>query len=156
MLSLCASTQQGPKPHRILSVDVKRAYFYAPAKRPIYTELPVEDRLPGDEDNVAQLNLSLYGTRDAAQNWTQEYTKVLKAAGFTVGRASPCNFFHREADMALSVHGDDFIISGPERSLEWLQFCQGSHSGPRKPPGTGGACAEPQSPVDCEGCCVRG
>ena len=68
VLSLCASTQQGPKHHRIFSVDVQRAYFYAPAKRPIYIELPVEDRLPGDEDSVAQLNLSLCGTRDAAQN----------------------------------------------------------------------------------------
>ena len=31
VLSLCASTQEGPNPHRVLSVDVKRAYFYAPA-----------------------------------------------------------------------------------------------------------------------------
>ena len=36
VLSLCASTQDGPSPHRVLSVDVKRAYFYAPAKRPIF------------------------------------------------------------------------------------------------------------------------
>ena len=57
-----------PKPHRILAVDVKRAYSYAPAKMPLFIELPVEDRLPGDEGSVAQLNLSLYGTRDAAQN----------------------------------------------------------------------------------------
>ena len=59
ILSLCASSQSGSKPHRVLSVDVKRAYFYAPARRPIFIELPVEDRLPGEEDMVAQLNLSL-------------------------------------------------------------------------------------------------
>ena len=121
VLSLCASTEEGPEPHRILSVDVKRAYFYAPAKRPIFIELPVEDRHPGEEDMVAQLNLSLYGTRDAAQNWTQEYTRALKAAGFTTGKTSPCNFYHKATGMALSVHGDDFIVSGTEAALEWLK-----------------------------------
>ena len=29
--------------------------FYAPARQPIFIELPAEDRLPGDEDKVAQL-----------------------------------------------------------------------------------------------------
>ena len=82
-------------------MDVKRASFYAPAERPIFIELPVEDRHPGEKDMVAQLNLSLYGTRDAAQKWTQEYTRALKAAGFTAGRASPCNFYHKLIGMAL-------------------------------------------------------
>ena len=121
VLSLCASTQDGPNPHRILSVDVKRAYFYPPVKRPLFIELPVEDWLPGDEGSVAQLNLSLYGTRDAAQNWAQEYTRTLRAAGFTVGKASPCIFYHKSTGMALTVHGDDFTISGPERALTWLE-----------------------------------
>lgn len=120
ILSLCASSQSGSKPHRLLSVDVKRAYFYAPARRPIFIELPEEDRLPGEENMVAQLNLSLYGTRDAAHNWTKEYTRFLLAAGFTAGRASPCNFYYEKRGMALIVHGDDFTISGPEEDLNWL------------------------------------
>ena len=119
ILSICASTQQGNKPHRILSVDVKRAYFYAPARRPIFIELLAEDRLPGDEGKVAQLNLSLYGTRDAAQNWTKEYTHLLQSAGFTVGKASSCNLYHESRGMALTVRGDDFTVSGPEEDLNW-------------------------------------
>ena len=102
-------------------MDVKRAYFYAPARKPIFIELPAEDRLPGEEDMVAQLNLSLYGTRDAAQNWTKEYTRTLQAAGFTAGKASPCNFYHHERGMALTVRGDDFTVSGPQENLLWLQ-----------------------------------
>ena len=47
--------------------DVKRAYFYAPVTRPIYIIIPPEDQQLGDEDKVGQLNLSLYGTRDAAR-----------------------------------------------------------------------------------------
>ena len=78
----------------------------------------LSDRHPGEEDMVAQLNLSLYGIRDAAQNWTQEYTRALKAAGFTAWRSSPCNFYHKQIGMALSVHGDDSTVSGPESALE--------------------------------------
>ena len=57
-----------------MSLDVRRAYFYAKATRPVYIEIPIENFKPGDESKVARLNLSLYGTRDAAQNWAMEHT----------------------------------------------------------------------------------
>ena len=72
LLSICASHQKSRRPddnHIIMVNDVKRAYFYAKATRPIYVEIPAEDKEEGDESMVAMLNLSLYGTRDAAQNW---------------------------------------------------------------------------------------
>eukprot|EP00973_Karenia_brevis_P036049 4973185-Karenia_brevis.AAC.1 len=58
--------------------DVKRAYFHAPATREIYIEIPEEDWEEGDEARVAKLNLSLYGTRDAAQNWAKEVERVFQ------------------------------------------------------------------------------
>ena len=70
---------------------------------------------------VGRLNLSLYGTRDAAQNWAVEYTRTLRAAGFEPGRASPCNFVHRTRDLTLTVHGDDFTATGPIEDLAWLE-----------------------------------
>jgi len=79
MLISLASSRNG---HLLMAVDVKRAYFYAPATRPIYVEIPLEDRVPGDDNNVAKLNLSFYGTRDAAMNWVSAYTKVLVDKGF--------------------------------------------------------------------------
>ncbi len=70
-------------------IDIKRAYFYAPSKRPTFIEIPSEERVQGDEGKVGRLELSLYGTRDAAQNWCEEYTTTLRRWGFTVGRLSP-------------------------------------------------------------------
>ena len=62
--------RQQPKQRPLLypQLDNKRAYFYAKASRPISIEIPVEDREAGDKDMVGKLNLSLYGTLDAAQN----------------------------------------------------------------------------------------
>ena len=52
-------------------VDVRKAYFYAPAKRPVYVHLPEEDAEPG---MCGRLNVSMYGTRDAAANWAAKYS----------------------------------------------------------------------------------
>ncbi len=37
---------------RIMINDVRRAYFHAPVRRPVYVELPGEDRMEGEEDMV--------------------------------------------------------------------------------------------------------
>ena len=123
ILSICASHQVGSGPYRVMAIDVKRAYFYAPATRPIFVHIPAEDREPGDEKMVGQLNLSLYGTRDAALNWTKTYTQFMLECGFEVGRGSPCNFVHRGRGVVLTVHGDDFTSTGTTRDLAWLQKC---------------------------------
>ena len=78
--------------------------------RPIFIEIPKEDLELGDEGCVGQLQLSLYGKRDAVQNWAHEYTTFLLRLGFQVGRTSPCNFTHRTRREHLTVHGCDFIV----------------------------------------------
>ena len=81
----------------------------------------MEDRQPGGEGEVAKLNLSLYGTRDAAQNWQKEYTGFMIDIGFKVGRASPCNFYHPKLNISCTVHGGDFTSCGPEFCMEVLK-----------------------------------
>ena len=64
--------------------DVIRAFFYAKALRPVWVELPQEDYNEEDErhDNVGLLEMSLYGTRDAARNWSNTVEEHLKKIGF--------------------------------------------------------------------------
>ena len=118
LLSKCASAK-GKK--RIAVIDIKRAYFYAPAVRPILIEIPEEDKDDNDEGLVGQLMLSLYGTRDASQNWTSTYTKLMLDIGFSRGAASPCNFTHASLDIDVTVHGDDFMAVGSKMALKWLE-----------------------------------
>ena len=128
ILSICASNQGNPnssKDYVIMYNDVKRAYFYAPAKRPVYIKIPDEDFEDGDENKVGVLNLSLYGTRDAAQNWAAKYTGVLENIGFVKGVASPCNFYHAGRGISMTVHGDDFTSTGSPNDLKWLEMMMG-------------------------------
>ena len=48
-------------------IDVRRVYFHAKARREVYVKLPAED---SEEGMCGRLNKAMYGTRDAAQNWT--------------------------------------------------------------------------------------
>ena len=56
---------------------MSRAYFYAPVTRPFFINIPDEDWEDGDEGLVGHLQVSLYGTRDAAQNSAAMVHQVL-------------------------------------------------------------------------------
>ena len=64
-----------------------------------------------------KLRVSMYGTRDAAMNWATEYGETLKQAGFVQGKSSACLFYHKARDVAVMVHGDDFVAVGDPKYL---------------------------------------
>ena len=101
---------------KLLFIDVRRAYFYAPARRPVYVTLPDED---AEEGMCGRLNRSMYGTRDAAVNWEDKYSSHLESMGFIKGKSSPCTFFHPHKGVRCVVHGDNFTFLGNEDELRW-------------------------------------
>ena len=64
---------------------------------------------------------SMYGTRDAAQNWEMEYTGFMQSIGFVQGRATPCIFHHKDRMMRVAVHCDDFTVLGHRKDLDWFR-----------------------------------
>ena len=75
----------------MMLMDIGKAYFHTPATRNIFIQLPAEDAQPG---TVGKLENSLYGTRDAALNWSEAYTASLLEFGFEKGKANPCSVVH--------------------------------------------------------------
>ena len=99
-------------------IDIKRAYFYAPAKRKVYVKLPMEDELEG---HCGRLNKSMYGTRDASMNWECEDIRFMYSKGFKTGASSPCIFYHKGKGIRAVVYGDDFTLLGEEKDLNWFR-----------------------------------
>ncbi len=64
---------------------------------------------------------SMYGTRDAAQNWELEYTEMMTEAGFKQGSHSVCAFQNAEKNVRVVVHGDDFTALGTNKDLDWFR-----------------------------------
>ena len=103
-------------------VDVRRAYFHAPAPRKVFVELPPEDYQLGDEHMCGLLRYSLYGTRDATQNWEEELASTLSSLKLTRGSACPCAWrgHIKGEDIIATVHGDDITIGGERSAVESL------------------------------------
>eukprot|EP00973_Karenia_brevis_P096206 12431157-Karenia_brevis.AAC.1 len=56
--------------------DVSRAYFFAKSEKPTFVEICQEGFEPGDEERCGELQVSMYGMRQAAQNWQNCVTKL--------------------------------------------------------------------------------
>ena len=128
LISLAASQCGGKGPIRKLAfIDISKAYFHAPAQRDLYVQIPDESLDPKDRGKYCgRLNYSLYGTRDAATNWESHYTELFVQAGFEQGIASPCIFLHKEKEIQVVVHGDDFAVLATQDDINWLAKYLGS------------------------------
>eukprot|EP00973_Karenia_brevis_P040701 5632040-Karenia_brevis.AAC.1 len=70
--------------------DVSRAYFYARSESPTFVRICDEDWEEGDEHRCGELQVSMYGIRQAAQNWQNKVSEVLGKHGFQQAKSSPC------------------------------------------------------------------
>ena len=119
ILSMTATSNRG---EIVMINDISRAFFHARAKRDVYVQLPTEDKEAGDENKCGKLKYSMYGTRDAAQNWYHEYSGHLINIGFQQGKASPCAFYHPERGIRTYIHGDDYVSTGKPQDLNWMKM----------------------------------
>ena len=95
-------TQEAPQQEiRTMVVDIRRAYFYAKAQRPLYIKLPQEDPKSADPNLCGRLEQSLYGTRDAGANWHAEYSRFLLENDLLQGTTNPCHFY--SADFTIQI-----------------------------------------------------
>ena len=99
-------------------IDIRRALFSALALRLVFVQLPEEDY---EEGMCGSLNKAMYGTRDAAQNWESAYAEFMESVGFARGVSSSCVFWHKERELRVVIHGDDFAILGWEKELDWFK-----------------------------------
>ena len=118
ILHMAATSRRGR--NVVMINDVSRAFFEAVAKRKVCIELPEEDLKQNErnQDLVGALNMSLYGTRDAAKNWQDEVARMMKIWGFRQGRYNPCLFHHEKWRLVTLVHGDDFVSVGEMAGMQ--------------------------------------
>ena len=118
VISEAASNNQ--KGTVLLVNDVRRSYFYAKARRRVYIELPEGDGGGPGSRQCGLLRKSLYGTRDAAQNWECELGGFLEEIGLRRGQASTCLYSEEARGISASVHGDDVTVTAFTEDAEWL------------------------------------
>ena len=97
---LASISKGGPGDHRLMAVDVKRAFLYGDIEDNIYIyiyiELPDEDPCK-NKGMVGKLLKAMYGTRGAPQVWQRMVDKVMVKLGFKASIV-----FHKCIIMLLS------------------------------------------------------
>ena len=102
-------------------LDVTAAFLLGDCERPLFMELPQEDPRSSDPNLVARLIKSLYGTRDAPQLWAKHVGKTLRGLGYTETKGAPGVYYHKEKDVEITLHVDDFLVVGEEEHLMELK-----------------------------------
>ena len=100
-------------------IDARKAHLNLKCEEDVYVTLPEECECP--EGMCAKLNYWLYGFRPAAAAWEKHYSEKFESVGFTRGTSCGVVFYHKERDLSMAVHGDDFTIVGLGEDLVWIK-----------------------------------
>lgn len=100
----------------VMTNDISRAYFYAPAMRSVFMRLPQEDE-EAREGEVGRLHVCLYGTRDAARGWATHAHGTSREHRVQKGK--------RPSICRLQLRVEDLHI-GPRRRLHVVRNSLGS------------------------------
>ena len=96
---------------KMIVLDVSRAHFHPKSVRETYIELPAED---GGEGMVGRLLRTMYGTRDAANQYDAFSNEKITGVGYLTGKSCPCLYRHKDALSIGWRHGDDMISVGED------------------------------------------
>ena len=109
--------------------DIKTAFLHSPIEEEVYLEQPQEFvKLGSDgEKLVCRLDKSIYGLKQAANNWYKELANFLLRQGFTRSRKDHCLFARSETEDRtftlvwvdeIIVASRSMVISDVKKALE--------------------------------------
>jgi len=108
-----------PPSRKLMVLDIKRAFLHGQVTRTIHVELPEEESEGGRY--VGRLVKTLYGTRDAPVAWQRVVKSDMARLGFDECRMTTGVYIHRDRDLRVVTHVDDFLVAGEAQHLKWLR-----------------------------------
>jgi len=105
----------------LVFLDISRAHPHSPMRRDVWTELPPEHPASQDKTKCGKLQMTLYGCRDAGQNFEWLVYEICIECGASRGETNPCVYKHVERKVSFYHHGDDFFILGRRQHTIWIK-----------------------------------
>ena len=116
LVSYAASSTNGVYDKLIARYDVSVAFFHADSSGGIGV-IPPKGMYVND-DVIWLLKKAMNGTREASYCWGNKIRRVKKDWGFDELLVVPNVYFHKEWEVVLTVHGDDFLAVGRASDLD--------------------------------------
>ncbi len=97
----------------IWQMDVKTAFLNEDLEEQVYM-IQSEGFISADESKVCNLQKSLYGLKQASQNWNIRFDTVIKTYGFVRNGEEPCiyKWVNSSVVMFLVLYVDDILLIG--------------------------------------------
>jgi len=118
------------KSYEIKHLDVQTAFLNATLKEEVYMKQPQNYEVESNngKELVCKLNKSIYGLKQASNEWNKEVSKTIESLGFTRCKSDTCVYWKRISNgniIILAIFVDDIIvIHSPEDSNEWNKLKQ--------------------------------
>lgn len=105
-------------------LDIKTAYLYGYLEESVFMRQPPGFEAAGKENNVCQLQRSIYGLRQSARCWNKRLDDVLLKNGFRAAAADPCLYVKGEGKtkVLLMVYVDDLLVASTDEE-ELVKIC---------------------------------
>ena len=98
-------------------LDITRAHPHCEMKRKLWVKLPAEDPRSADPDACGLLLRSLYGCRDAGQNFELFVREIMETKmDFVCGVWCACIYRSTTRDLIAYVYGDNFVLKGSRKN----------------------------------------
>jgi hypothetical protein len=104
------------------NIDVKTAFLYATLNEEVYIKIP--DGYPNatslrNQGKVLRLKKSLYGLKQASNEWNKELDNAICSFGFNPLRTEPCIYVGKFQGVTcyILVYVDDLILSTPNKII---------------------------------------
>jgi hypothetical protein len=100
-------------------VDVVAAFLNGKLNEEVYMEAPYGVLPKNDRSRVCHLMRTLYGLKQAGNEWYKEMARVFKLMGFTVSLCDASLFlrFDDKGGMMIPVSTDDMTVAGSSRKV---------------------------------------
>lgn len=109
----------------IKQMDVETAFLNATIKEEVYMQQP-EGYETGGAKSACKLNKTLYGTKQAPNEWNAELDQFITSTGYTRCLSDTCIYVRVSRSgrtMILAIFVDDIIsVYAKEDEEEWLQY----------------------------------
>ncbi|MBW0514556.1 hypothetical protein O181_054271 [Austropuccinia psidii MF-1] len=102
--------------------DLETAFLYGEMDAPNYVAQVAKYEVLGKKDCVWKLNKSLYGTKQAPQQWKAHLVKTLNTLGLTSKDTDECLFTNHDRIQFLHIHVDDGFIVAKKNPTQHLGY----------------------------------
>ena len=102
-------------PVKLMFIDIKKAHLNGKVRDDQYEYVSLKEEAGG---GVVRLRRWLYGMRQAASAWEEDYAEKLKMNDYERGLAAPTAFVNKKNGVRLVVWGDDFTFLGQGSALK--------------------------------------